>query len=269
MSEWRIIRLSVFSPQMNMAIDEAMLNARIRGFIPNTLRVYMWKPSAVSIGYFQDVHDVVNVDACRKHGVEIVRRPTGGGAVYHDEVGEVTYSVVVDESSLGVKNPIGAYEKICSGVIEALKIIGVNVDYNPGSEKACPNLVVNGKKLSGNAQLRRSGVILQHGTILVDVNLKSMFTFLRVPWTRNLNEILAVAEKKITSLKNELGYAISPKEVYKALKKGFSKAVNIDFFEKNLTEYELKLAEALYVKYRSRDWTFNRKVPSNLDICVI
>jgi len=115
MGVWRFLKPEVKDAFTNMAVDEAILSARIAGLVPNTLRFYRWKPSAVSIGRFQDVFNEVYVENCRKHEVDIVRRITGGGAVYHDHVGEITYSVVVKESDLGFTDVASTYDVICRG----------------------------------------------------------------------------------------------------------------------------------------------------------
>ena len=90
MTIWRLLKLETHDAATNMAIDEAVLRARIADKVPNTVRFYRWKPSAVSIGRFQNVNNEVNLDNCAKHGVEMVRRITGGGAVYH--VTKVVYT---------------------------------------------------------------------------------------------------------------------------------------------------------------------------------
>ncbi|HID15534.1 MAG TPA: lipoate--protein ligase family protein, partial [Candidatus Atribacteria bacterium] len=97
MGEWRLICLNEFDAHMQMAIDEAMLILRSKNEIPNTLRFFVFKPSAITIGYFQSITEEVDLDFCRKHGISVVRRITGGGAVFHDENGEITYSLVVSE----------------------------------------------------------------------------------------------------------------------------------------------------------------------------
>ena len=79
---------------MNMAVDEAILRCRAANSVPNTLRFYRWKPSAVSIGRFQKLENEVNLKNCAKLGVDTVRRISGGGTVFHDSEGEVTYSVI-------------------------------------------------------------------------------------------------------------------------------------------------------------------------------
>ena len=111
---WRIIPLETNTAAMNMAIDEAIREEVARGTSPPTIRFYQWNPSAVSIGYFQSLQDEVAMDACQAQRVDVVRRQTGGGAVYHDFQGEITYSVIAPEvlfprgiiESLNLRRPI-------------------------------------------------------------------------------------------------------------------------------------------------------------------
>ncbi|MEJ2271008.1 MAG: hypothetical protein P8X91_00660 [Candidatus Bathyarchaeota archaeon] len=109
----------------NMAIDEAIMNARIKNKVPNTLRLYTWKPSAVSIGRFQKIEEQIHLKNCQKHRIDIVRRISGGGTVYHDQNGEITYSIIAKLSDLNCVNLdiLSAYQKICSGLNEAVKIL--------------------------------------------------------------------------------------------------------------------------------------------------
>jgi len=238
-----------------MAIDEAILNAKIENFVPNTIRFYQWKPSAVSIGKFQDTEKQVHLDNCRKHNVDVVRRITGGGTVYHDTEDEITYSVIANKEDLKAKDITAVYAKIYAGLAEAIKILGITADFNEGNAKTCPNLTVNGKKISGSAQSHKRGVVLQHGTLLLDVDLEKMFTFLRVPWANTCIEIINVAKRKHTSLKKELGKNVSIWEAYQALIEGFQKALNIQLANSELTPYEHELAEELYrEKYTSDEW---------------
>lgn len=247
MDTWRLLKLETADAATNMAIDEAILNARIKNLVPNTLRFYQWKPSAVTIGRFQTLENEIHVDACKKHGVDVVRRISGGGAVYHDQKREITYSIIAKLSDLGCKNldMLSAYQKICSGLNEAVKILGTKAEYRPPDPKRCPNLAISGKKISGNAQTAKKGILLQHGTFMLDIDHKKMFTFLRVPWAKTLDEILAVSKRKLTSARQELGSNFSTQDAYQALIEGFKVALNIQLVESELTEYELNLAEKL------------------------
>ncbi len=262
MGVWRLLKLETGDAFTNMAIDEAVLTARIAGKVPNTLRFYGWKPSAVSIGRFQSLLNEVHVQNCRKHGVDIVRRITGGGAVYHDQDGEITYSVVVEGKDLGCADMdmIYTYKAICGGLIEAVKTLGTNAEFNPIDPKQCPNITVKERKISGSAQSYRRGVLLQHGTFLVDIDHEKMFTFLKVPWAKTLVDVLEVSKKKLTSAKQELESQTSMEEAYQALVRGFEKALKIRLVEEELTSYERKLAEKLRRnKFSTEDWNFKGK----------
>jgi len=257
MNDWRLLKLETRNAFMNMAIDEAVLTARIAGIVPNTLRFYRWKPSAVSVGRFQKVSEEVHVENCRRHEVDIVRRITGGGAVYHDSDGEITYSVVLHEQDLGSKDVVSAYNRLCSGLVEAAKNLGVNADFCPGNPNHCPNITIDGSKFSGSAQVRKKGMLLQHGTFLMRTGLEKMFTFLEVPWANALDEVLRVARKRLTSIEQELEASVSTEQTYEALVEGFQKALKTKFMEQDLTDYERNLAHELCSdKYATDDWNF-------------
>jgi len=260
MTLWRLLKLEVNDAFNNMAVDEAIVTARIKGLVPNTLRLYQWKPSAVSVGRFQDVYNEVQVDNCQRTGVDIVRRITGGGTVYHDSQGEITYSVVAREEDFGTSDVIQAYNTICNGLIEAAKILGVNADFNPGDPKNCPNIAIHGKKISGSAQFHKGGVLLQHGTFLLDADLEKMFTFLRVPWAKTIADVACVAQERLTSIKKELGKAVSKEKACQALVKGFERVLKVQLREESLTTYEQKLAQELRRdKFSTEEWNLKGK----------
>jgi lipoate-protein ligase A len=260
LADWRMLKLERRDAFINMAIDEAVLTARIEDRAPDTLRLYRWKPSAVSVGKFQTVEKEVEVDNCRKLGVDVVRRITGGGTVYHDAEDEITYSVVAGKASLGAQDIAAVYAKICAGLVEALKILGIQADFNEGDAKTCPNLTVKGRKISGSAQCHKSGVVLQHGTLLLDADLQRMFSLLRVPCTKTCMEAVNFAKDKITSVNHELGDTVSLQRVRQALTVGFQKSLNMKLAVGELTLHERELARKLYVKkYSTSDWNLQGK----------
>ncbi len=259
MEVWRLIPLAVHNAFMNMAIDEAILTARIANRVPNTLRLYRWQPRAVSIGKNQNAENELYVDNCRKMGVDVVRRVSGGGTVFHSAEGEVTYGVIAQTANIGRDIP-AAYQRICAAVTDALRLLGVPADYNTGDVKNCPNLTVNGKKISGSAQTIRNGVVLQHGTLLLNVDFEEMFTLLRVPWAKSCMQVAAVAKRKITSVRETLGHAVSPETAGNALIAGFKNAFGIQLVAGELTSYESELAERLCrEKYATDGWNFSGK----------
>jgi lipoate-protein ligase A len=260
MDAWRLLKLETYNAFVNMAIDEAILRARIAERVPNTLRFYRWKPSAVSIGKFQKPENEVYLDNCRRLGVDVVRRISGGGTVYHDAENEVTYSLIAKTEDLGVTDIAAVYARVYAGIADALRILGITADFNEGDAKNCPNLTVKGKKISGSAQAHKSGIVLQHGTLLLSVDLERMFTVLRVPWAKTCMEVVGVAKNKITSVKEELGHAVSAETANNALSVGFKNAFGIQLTEGELTPFERELAEELCrEKYATDDWNFYGK----------
>ncbi len=273
MDNWRIIKVETNSAAMNMAIDEAILLSRLAGKVPNTLRFYQWKPSAVSIGRFQDPEKEVNLENCNKLGVDVVRRISGGGTVYHDSDGELTYSVIGKVEDLGAKEITDVYSRIYAAISEALGMLGISADYNSGDAKNCPNLTVKGKKISGSAQANKSGVVLQHGTILLDADLPKMFTVLRVPWANSCMQVVNIAKDKITSVKNELGHSVTIETAANVVAHGFAVALgmqvveDVQSLEIQLTAQEKEIASKLYEeKYSSEDWNLKGKEFSRLSL---
>ncbi len=255
MKEWRLLKLETRNAFMNMSIDEAILTARTLDHVPNTLRLYRWKPSAVSIGRNQNLETEVLLDNCRRLGVDVVRRISGGGTVYHDDRDEITYSLVAKTEDLGVKEITVIYSKVYEGIRDALRLLGVTADFNQGDAKNCPNMTVKGRKISGSSQANKRETVLQHGTLLLDVDLEKMFTLLRVPWAKTCIEVVGVAQRKITSIKQELGHAVSTETAANALAVGFKNILCVDMVECELTAFEAELAEKLCrEKYSTDDW---------------
>jgi lipoyltransferase/lipoate-protein ligase len=243
-----------------MAIDEAILMSRIRDEVPNTLRFYGWDPSAVSVGRFQKVHEEVDLENCKSFGVDVVRRISGGGAVYHDADDEITYSIVMKKRNTETSDVIQTYNRICKGLIETLQSLGVNAEYQKGSSRQCPNITVGGRKVSGSSQANRKGVILQHGTLLLNVDLERMFTFLRIR-NKARTDVLTIAKHKLTSIMDELDSEVTQRGLCPLLVEGFEKAFNVKMIECNFTSEELKAAQKLQKEKFSTDkWTSEGKI---------
>ncbi len=246
MEKWRLMIDSPKNAFINMAIDEAIL---LEG-IP-TLRLYKWKPSAISIGYFQSIEEEVNLNECEKQKVDVVRRITGGGAVYHDEKGEITYSVVCSQNSLP-ENILESYKVICNSICHGLKFLGIEAIHS-----GINDIVVNGRKISGSAQTRKYGRILQHGTILVKTNVKKMFSLLKVSKEKISDKEIRRVEDRVTSLEKEVG-RIDDNEVIISLIKGFEEKMKIKFYEGELNDKEVATTNTLRRKYESKEWNFKR-----------
>jgi lipoate---protein ligase len=234
---------------MNMGIDEAVSGFVRTGMSQPTIRFYKWKPSAVSIGRFQSMNKEVNIEKCKDLGIEYVRRITGGGAVYHDSSGEITYSIIGQES-LFPKGIRESYRYICQWVVNGLANLGIEAKFVPIND-----IIVEGKKISGNAQTRRDGVLLQHGTILYDLNVKKMFTVLNVSQEKISDKMIKNVEERVTSVLRYRG--ISDRELYNALLEGFTEGK--DYEMGTLSQQEMKLADELAEQiYAKHEWNFSR-----------
>lgn len=247
--KWRLIELQTNTAAMNMAIDQAVSEAVAKNQSPPTIRFYKWKPSAVSIGCFQSMHDEVDREQCKKKGVDIIRRQTGGGAVYHDADGELTYSVIVPEKAinLGITE---SYRLICGWIINSLAHLGIAAEFKPIND-----VITNNKKISGNAQTRRNGVILQHGTILYKVDIDTMFSLLKVPDEKIRDKMIATVKERVTSITNIK--QLAEQDVYNALVKGFTEDKEFDFGE--ITSAEIVRANELAENvYKTEEWNLRR-----------
>jgi len=251
-TEWRLLPLRVDDAFMSMAIDEALLKLNAEGKSPNTVRFWRWLPSTVSIGCFQSVEREVDLGAAKKYGVDVVRRITGGGAVFHDYDGELTYSVVCGQDDVP-DDIIGSYELICGGLVRGFERLGLRADFKPVND-----VQVNGKKISGSAQTRRWGSVLQHGTILIDPDVRLMFELLKVSPEKISDKFISSVYERVTTVARELGRKPGFGEVREAMSMGFADALDVRLVGGELTREELELAVLLKSKYASRDW-LNKK----------
>ncbi|MFQ6128382.1 MAG: biotin/lipoate A/B protein ligase family protein [Thermoplasmata archaeon] len=250
---WRLLETGHSNAFHNMAMDEAIMEARKEGKVPPTLRLYGWSPKAVSIGYFQRLHDGVYVEKCRDLGIDIVRRITGGGAVFHDM--EVTYSVVASETGDSIPQNIQeSYELICAGIVEGLKNAGLEASISPTND-----VVVGSAKISGNAQTRRKGIILQHGTILLDADYETMLSILKVGGEKTRRGTICMPRERVTSLRELSLDGYDFQKISSQLVKGFEKALGAELARERPTREELERTEELSrTKYASQQWIERR-----------
>lgn len=245
--KWRVIEMEAYDACMNMAIEEAAWEGIKNGTSPPTIRFYSYKPRAVSIGCFQSIRDEVNLEVCRELGVDIVRRWTGGGAVYHDR--EITYGVIAP-LNIFPRNIIESYRLICGWMVKALENLGIEAEFRPIND-----ILVGNKKISGSAQTRRGGVLLQHGTLLYDLDLKTMFSVLNVSEEKISDKMIKSAEERVTCV--QMHTDAGKMEVYEALVGAFTEGREFEFggWSKDELARAKELAEG---KYRSDEWMYLR-----------
>jgi len=250
--EWRLLPLRIDDAFTSMAVDEALLKLNAEGKSPNTIRFWRWFPSTVSIGCFQSVEREVDFDVAKKYDVDVVRRITGGGAVFHDYDGELTYSVVCKQGDVP-NDIIESYRLICGGLVRGFERLGLQAEFKPVND-----VQVNGKKISGSAQTRRWGSVLQHGTILISPDVRLMFELLKVSPEKISDKFIASVYERVTSVELELGRKPTFDEVRAAMVDGFADALGAEFVESELAQEEFELAEQIEPKYASNEWLRER-----------
>jgi len=245
---WRLISRGTFDAYTNMAIDQVLQEQIATGADP-VVRLYRWHPSAVSIGYFQRMHEEVDVETCETEDIDYVRRRTGGGAVYHDYDGELTYSVIAPESRLP-SDVVESYEEICGWLIDALDRLGIDATFAPIND-----VEVDGRKLSGNAQTRRNGVLLQHGTVLYDLDPETMFSALQVDAEKISDKLIEQAHNRVQTVRSLTNHSME--DLRTALIEAFM--IGKDYYEDDYRKSELDRARELATtRYQSDDWNFQR-----------
>ncbi|WP_214538003.1 lipoate--protein ligase family protein [Staphylococcus pseudintermedius] len=272
---WHFMNTGSHHPYYNMALDEALLNFVSRGEIDPVVRFYTWNPPTLSIGYFQRLSKEIDIEKVKEKGYGLVRRQTGGRGVLHDK--ELTYSVIVPEAHPDMPQTVTeAYRVISGGLLEGFKSLGFDAHFAvPRSKEEreklkqprssvcfdAPSwyeLVVEGKKIAGSAQTRQKGVILQHGSILQDVDIDDlfdMFIFKNERLKAKMKEVFVEKAVAINDLSNE---TITLAQMEVAFKEGFKKALDIEFKPLELTVAQQDEVKALEEKYRSEAFLYRK-----------
>ncbi|MCM3080244.1 lipoate--protein ligase family protein [Brevibacillus invocatus] len=276
MEKWRFMVTEPMSPAMNMAVDEAILQLHGEGKVPPTVRFYTWDPATLSIGYFQKAVKEINLEEVHRQGLGFVRRPTGGRAVLHDK--ELTYSVIVSEEHPKMPSSVTeAYKIISMGLLHGFQNLGLSAEMvslaseeekekytSPGSS-ACfdsPSwyeLVVEGKKVAGSAQTRQKGVILQHGSILLDMDVELLFSLLNFPSERVKQRMMESFRQKAVTINEVSTRPIGLQEAIEAFGRGFASGLDVELVASDLTAEERELAhELVQTRYGTEEWNMRR-----------
>ena len=258
---WRLLVKAAAGGAWNMAVDEVLLDGVAAGTTPPTLRFYQWMPPCLSLGYFQPF-DVVDVDGCRALGIEVVRRPTGGRAILHDR--ELTYSVALPASLLGHDGGVlPSYYRLSLALQDGLSGLGVPATLAPESvgssgqhgpvcfdRPSAHEILLNGRKLVGSAQMRRGGGLLQHGSILIEPRTDKLTACLRLPDGTNSRSI----DTGVAGLA-ELGVTDAT-QIAATIAAAFARSFGVNLVEATLGPAEKVAAKALArSKYQSAGWT--------------
>ena len=236
---FRVIDTGIRDGRRQIAFDQALIDARKAGSIPDTIRFLRFPPTAL-IGRHQALSREVELQYCRAHGIGVVRRITGGGAIYFDE-GQLGWELVFDRKTLAIGSLAELTREICEAAAAGLSKLGVAARYRPRND-----IEVEGRKISGTGGFFDQDTLFYQGTVLVDMNAAEMTAALKVPEAKLAKRSLDSAAQRVVTLKELLGAAPSIEAIKEALLAGFAERLGITAVAGDITALEEELAAKYY-----------------------
>ena len=279
--DWRLITEELLDGPMAMALDEVAAETVAAGG-PATVRLYRWFPSTVTLGYNNDA-DIVDWEYCEDWGVSVTRRPTGGGAIYHDTSGDVAYSIIAPAEEFP-SDVTECYREFLQPVLDAFEAAGVDVGFadepKPGLwdslcyllplDPAHDLVAPDGRKIAGNAQYRTRDAIVQHGSLTFEANTdQHLGCFEEPPVTLEefearvcgLHELVSLDDVVETGLGAFGGYDIQRSKFVSRLEDALADWAGAE--EGEWTDEELERGRALVDrKYGNDEWVRDRNDPT-------
>lgn len=254
MKEFRFIELNPVTLPRVHAVELAIVKSRKDS-------VLLWRPDkkCITLGYFQNPEQELDLDYCKENDMPITRR-IGGGGVGVLNVMVPAYSIIASEDSEVIpKNIEKSYELICNGIVLALKELGIKAEFSPIND-----VLINGKKFSGSSQFRLDGMVVQHGFITLWLDIPEMVRVLKIVPEKFMDKGVSKLEERVTFINREAeAQGLGPfefKDIRDAALKGFSEALGISIVSRELTEDEKKTAEEEIGRFKSDEWNFKAKL---------
>ncbi len=234
-----------------MALDEAILEARSRNLVPNTLRFLQLSPPCTLVGYHQSVEREIRLEYCRARGIEINRRITGGGALFWDET-QLGWEIYAPRDYEGLPDdPEALYAYVCQGAVLGLAELAVQAAFRPKND-----IEVEGRKISGTGGTEMDGVLLFQGTLLVDFDVDTMLRALRIPTEKLRDKEIDSAKERVTCLAWELEQLPSLSRIKAALARGFAQVLDAELVPGPLMDVEKQLLKEKLPYFRSPEWIY-------------
>lgn len=245
--DWQLIHTAPQSPTLHMALDDVLTHEVGAGRRAPTLRIWEWASPAVVIGRFQSLRNEVDGEAARRHGIEVVRRVSGGGAMFIEPGNTITYSIYAPQSLIKGLSFQEAYAFLDEWVLEALGELGIKAWYQPLND-----ITSEGGKIAGAAQVHRGGAVLHHVTMAYDIDAAKMLEVLRIGREKLSDKGTQSAAKRVDPLRSQTGL---PREaVIGRMVATFRRLHGLS--DDRLRAGELAQAEALaQTKFGSHEWT--------------
>jgi lipoate-protein ligase A len=260
-TQWRLIVTPSLPGAQNMAIDEALLRSFNPGTSSPVLRLYGWEPAALSLGRFQKGGEILDLERCRTESVPVVRRITGGGVIFHAD--ELTYSIVCAPDQIPPASSVKDSFRVLTGfLLTFYRGLGLEAAYavDAAPEGTCLgdrapfcfagkesfDILIDGRKIGGNAQRRQKGIIFQHGSIPVLNRALKGLSFMKERTPR--------LARDATSL-DDCGVTPDYGELRQRLTDAFRESFKVKLLPEACTEQECSLAEELlFHRYLKDCW---------------
>lgn len=233
---FRVIDTGIRDGRRQIAFDQAMIDAHKAGMIPDTIRFLRFPPTAL-IGRHQALSREIKLDYCRAHGIGLVRRITGGGALYFDE-GQLGWELAFHRATLGISSLAELARVICEAAAAGLSKLGIAARYRPRND-----IEVDGRKISGTGGFFDQDTLFYQGTVLVDMNPADMIAALKVPEAKLAKRSLDSAAQRVVTLKELLGTTPSIETIKDALLAGLAERLGITPVAGAITAAEEDLAK--------------------------
>ncbi|MFP7366029.1 biotin/lipoate A/B protein ligase family protein [Corynebacterium callunae] len=249
--EWEILDPGPLPTPVNVALDALLLDQVVSGQRGPTMRIWNWNDRATVIGSYQSYVNEINPAGVAEHEVTVVRRISGGGAMFMEGGNCITYSLYAPESLVAGLSYEQSYEYLDRWVLAALKAHGVDAWYVPIND-----ITSTGGKIGGAAQKRRSGAVLHHVTMSYDIDADMMTQVLRIGKVKISDKGTRSAKKRVDPLRRQTGATRA--EIIETLKQTFATRYGAQAAE--LSEADLAAAQELVdKKYATEAWT--KRVP--------
>ena len=239
---FRIIDSGIREGRANIALDQAMIDLHRDGAIADTIR-FLRFPRTALIGRHQALSHELELDYCRRKGIGVARRLTGGGAIYFDE-GQLGWALVFHRASLQLDSLNTLTRRICDAAAKGLSSFGIDARYRPRND-----IEVDGRKISGTGGFFDGDTLFFQGTVLVDMDWSEMCAALRVPVAKLAHHGLTSIKSRVVSLRELLG-AQTPAvpAIQQALVDGFVEHLGIAAVPGELTPLEESAARRIYAE---------------------
>ncbi len=244
--EWRVVS-GAFSPAMHMALDEVITDRVAAGELRPTLRLWEWERPAVVIGRFQTVRDEVFEDMAERHGIEVVRRSTGGGAMFCEPGTVITYSLSLPEDAVAANDIVESYRELEEWSLAGLDEAGAEAEWQPVND-----IVRGEKKIGGSAQGRWDDTVLHHTMLAYDLDIEKMLQVLKIGEEKISDKAIESAAKRVAPLSEQVD--LPREEVVDALLNAFAQGREVR--GDTLQDETLRAARELAAeKYDTGEWT--------------